>query len=463
MQFGFLSICMDLCIPEESLAYALLQGPSKPCAGKVFTEGAGCLQAHSGIENKLLHGLKWAVPCITAITRSVEVRIGQHVLSPDLPLDSALQDILSSKADLSSIRCFKSDAAAPSAKAFAEWVLQHAPRVEVLQLPASAQLGQLLHLKHLEIEASVFAQEVSKAAQQLPSLETLYLHTNKWGTHLAEGSINLAGCQHLKHLVVQGRFAHALSVRHGPKCHVTVHVSGNFLKHPRFADQAAVEEAVKAVSDLVLHAEEADSCRRLPQDPGMCARFAHVQYLTVKWPVYWEKRTDKPDIGHAVETAKGLLGSFMPANAQPLTSLKRLIIGAEGAIACSIPGGLPNLEELVLYAGGMAEVSFDNPSATLSAVKTLYVFGQPLPNMGDCDLLSAKEKAAKRGLLLSVASTKKAGKGYRRRSACMYLRPVAAPELSFQEAYDRVSRLARQCRCRACSDCLSRAGCLTYS
>ena len=406
-----------------------------------------------------MHDLKWAVPRIQSNTRSIELRTGQSVLMPGIPLDCALRDMLSSKADLRNIRYLRSDAAMPSTKAFEEWVLQRAPRLEALQLLRSeAQLGKLQHLKHLEMQAHAFAREVSKAAEQLPSLETMFLHASV----IIERSVDVKECQHLRHLVVKGRFAHALLVRHSPQCRLEVHVPGNSLKHIYFTNRASGREGSEATPDLFLHAEKPGSCQRL-HGSGMCARFARIRTLTVKWPVNREKRTDKPDTSHAFEPAKGLLGSFMPANAQPLKSLRRLNIVAEGAITCNIPGGLPNLEELVLFAGGIAEVSFDDPSATLSAVKTLYVFGQPLLNMGDHDLCSAKDKAAKRGLLLSTASTKKAGKGYRRRSACMYLRPVAAPELSFYEAYDRVSRLARQCKCEACSDCLSRAGCLTYN
>ena len=35
-------------------------------------------------------------------------------------------------------------------------------------------------------------------------------------------------------------------------------------------------------------------------------------------------------------------------------------------------------------------------------------------------------------------------------SLCMYLRPMTVQELSLEELYDRVSRLAGQCRCKAC-------------
>lgn len=277
--------------------------------------------------------------------------------------------------------------------------------------------------------------------------------------------VNVIGCKHLRHLVVQGRFAHALPVRHEPKCKVIVRVYDSCLKHLYSSDQAFRREAPDVPPDLELLLENPSSCRQLPQSSSMCARFARTGNLTVRWPMNQLKGTGKPDTNRAVRSAQHLLQSFMrmPANWESLRSLKRLIIRAEGAIKCCIPGGLPKLEELVLFAGGMAEVSFEDPAATLSAVKILYVFGQPLNDMGRCDLRSAKEKATNRGLVLSTVSPRKARRKNRCCRSCMYLRPITSQELTFEEAYDRVSRLARQCRCKACFDCLSRAGCFTYS
>ncbi len=397
---------------------------------------------------------------MASITCIVDVRTGQYLLPPGLPLDTALRDALSSKADLSNLRCFRSNAAVAPIRAFEEWVLQHAPHVEALQLPKSeAQLGKLQHLKHLEMQAHVFVHEVSKAAEQLPGLETLYLQARR----LVDRTVDVIGCKRLRHLVVQGRFAHALPVRHEAKCQVAVHVSGFCLKQLYSTDQASWRDVPEATPDLVLLAEKPSSCRRLPEDSGMCARFARAGTLTVNWPANWLKGTGKPDTNCAVESAQDLLRSFTPANGQSLRSLKRLIIVAEGAIKCCIPGGLPKLEELVLFAGGRAEVSFEDPPATLSAVKTLYIFGQPLLDMGTHDLRSANEKAANRDLLLSTVSPRKARRKNLCCRSCMYLRPVGASELSFEDAHDRVSRLARQCRCGACFDCLRRAGCLTCS
>ncbi len=124
---------------------------------------------------------------------------------------------------------------------------------------------------------------------------------------------------------------------------------------------------------------------------------------------------------------------------------------------CCIPSGLPNLEELVLFAEGAAEVSFEDPKATLTALKAFHIYGEPL-RMDKKDELQMLKVTASKGLWVSYVSANRP----KCTGSCMYLRPIAAPELSFEELQDRVRRLARQCRCKACFECLRRAGCLTW-
>ncbi len=99
-------------------------------------------------------------------------------------------------------------------------------------------------------------------------------------------------------------------------------------------------------------------------------------------------------------------------------------------------------------------------------MKSFYIFGQPLRlDIFGHEMHSLQVFMARRGMLLSVASPKKAGhnfNSYSRNSYCMYVRPDTAQEPSFKELYDKVSKLAGQCKCKACFDCLRRAGSLTW-
>ena len=163
--------------------------------------------------------------------------------------------------------------------------------------------------------------------------------------------------------------------------------------------------------------------------------------------------------------ARSLLKRCMPVNGQPLRNLKVLIIVACHCMTCCVPAAMPNLEEMVMFVKETAKVSFDSPVATLSALTTLYLFGQPLTlEIGERDRSQVFNSVARRGLLLSTVKAPEAGaeKNFRDGSSCMYLRPIAEQDMSIEELHDRTSALARQCRCNACFECLRQAGRLPW-
>ncbi len=163
--------------------------------------------------------------------------------------------------------------------------------------------------------------------------------------------------------------------------------------------------------------------------------------------------------------AKGLLNRCMPADSRPLADLKVLIIAASHSMICCIPTGMPNLKEMVLFIKESAEVSFDNPLATLSALTTLYIFGQPLlVEMSERDRSLLSDSMARRGLVMSTVKAHEAGakKDFRDGSSCMYLRPVAVLDASIEELHDKTSQLVRRCRCNACLECLRQVGRLSW-
>ena len=194
----------------------------------------------------------------------------------------------------------------------------------------------------------------------------------------------------------------------------------------------------------------------------MCGDITSVSSLKLAWPVAQDWYSFRNAVAEECPLPKteSILNSCMPVNGQPLGALKALTITAEGAMECCIPNAMPNLEELVLFAKGGARVSFEDPVATLTALNTLYLFGQPLMSKISQDYMTqVSTSIEKRGLCLTSASAK--AKISVRCSSCMYLRPATSHELSIEELRDRVSELARQCRCKACFECLRRAGCLT--
>ncbi len=99
----------------------------------------------------------------------------------------------------------------------------------------------------------------------------------------------------------------------------------------------------------------------------------------------------------------------MPVNSRPFASLKVLIVVAWQSMICCIPTGTPNLQELVVFSTGAAEVSFDNPTAAFAELKTLYVFGWPLVvGLSESSKSQVMENMVRRGLLLSTVKADEA-------------------------------------------------------
>ena len=119
------------------------------------------------------------------------------------------------------------------------------------------------------------------------------------------------------------------------------------------------------------------------------------------WPgLYgWSPNGDKHPDSDALPDAESMLRWCVPVSGQPYGSLKALTITAKGAMECEIPNAMPNLEELVIFASGVARVHLDDPVATLSPLKTLHLFGQPMmPKIHNIHLAQVSASLASRGL-----------------------------------------------------------------
>ena len=422
----------------------------------------------------MLDAINWAGKRIGLVTRSLEIktnlvswREGDFGPGRSLPLIHALKMSMPGKACLSSVRSFSFDVKddgptqndAAAITSFRDWVLERAPHIEALRIPMepchayAACAVRLQHLKHVEMDADAFAQGVSEAAKQLPCLETLHLHVHS-GSH---GEISVLGCLHLRHMVLQGRYGKIRSVLHEPKCRLGIHVDVCGTTRLKPQDWEALQQSIEGAMDFVYSLEDYFPYGA-PPIPCKVLRghLKPIETLTLDWPVHWDLSEGKYFKHIAVVNAKDMVKCCMPVGGQPLGSLKVLILRSEGAIDCCIPSGLPNLEELVLFAEGFAKVSFEDPKATFTALKAFHIYGEPL-RMDREDELQTLNVAASKGSRVSHVSADR-----RWTRSCMYLRPIMAPELTFEELHDRVRGLARQCRCKACFECLRRAGCLTW-
>ena len=140
-------------------------------------------------------------------------------------------------AELDNVRCFSFEAKddmfedQPWAAmgTFQEWVLEHTPRIEAFKesTPRLARCAdRLQHLKLVEMQAHAFVRGVSRAAVQLPALETLFLHVCD---HVQE-EINVLGCQNLQRLVVRGMYVQPVLCE--PMCQIGIHFEAYTYREP---------------------------------------------------------------------------------------------------------------------------------------------------------------------------------------------------------------------------------------
>ena len=392
-----------------------------------------------------------------------------------------MERAFSRKADLSSVRCLSFETSPDlcdrtfweAMGGFQQRLIERTPCIEALRLLHSTPLlarcaGSLKNLKHLEMEAHAFVQGLSQASGQfLPNLETLYLHefNDSWlQRQLQSAEINVLGYQSLRQLVVQGTDVQAVFCQ--PKCQLGIHLTKCTRANTEHESTGTWQQTLDSTKDLVVRAGE---------QYGIIQHCQNVETLRLDLPAWcnssagrWdERRASQPGPQRqAVHAARMFLRNCLLINDMELASLKVLIIEAPSSAIFCIPSGLPNLEELVLLAHRGAEVSFEKPVATFSALKTFYAYGQQLEiDIGKSHMSQVVEDAAERGLLLSTVSANEAeGEDLCfRGSSCMYLRPTdCAQEMSIRQLFSRTSRLAKQCRCKACFECLKQAGRLPW-
>ena len=330
------------------------------------------------------------------------------------------------------------------------------PCIRTQHLPASHISFQ--HMKHLIMTSHGFQSHLL-VAEQLPVLETLSI-TGRYHTRLEV--IDMSGCKRLRQLVLSDFVAEQLIWDStGPSsCPLALE-----LQHPfelfsedcrtasgvaRFNRQARIAEQVTVNFNTGNHATVGQFLKA----------YESARVLALEWPVLYSPGGPEKDEFREDADEKQLLLRCM-GMPPPMLQLETVIIRA-----CSMRDSflgrdqLPNLKELVINASGRLELSFLTPNWTISRLNSLCVFGRPFIPHG-CDLSSLAEASSaleERGLVLDMAAAEQHGPDARPAS-CLYLRPLGTQELSIDELWTTVERLA-QCRCGGCFDCLSRAGCI---
>ena len=354
--------------------------------------------------------MKWVARRLGPGTLSLEIEAPQVMSTLDILQRSGLKAALSSKA--CNLRCFSfaplgtcsfnPKKASPSDSRWATFaafnnfqgcLLEQALRLEAFRVlhhgpRPGASAMRLQHLKHVEMDAEGFGIARS-AGQVLPNLETLYLH----GADNTYKNVGALGCERLRQMVLEGKYV--IPPLHEHSCQVGSHANGFA---PRFHKSDALEAEPETLG--------ADD---LPPFLAEVGHFTDVETLAVTWPLDWDAKTSlQPIKSFTFAKVDSLLLRCMPLHAPALRNLKALLLVVEAGMHCYIPGGLLQLEEMVLLGRGAVQVSFEDPLTMFSAVKTFYIFGQPLTtNLHGNDMHQVSCVLAKRGLSISTVSANK--------------------------------------------------------
>ena len=340
-----------------------------------------------------------------------------------------------------------------TARCFFVWLLKCVPNLVALNMAEflwpPPHTFSFQSLRHLQVSADSL-QSAFWPAQELPMLQTLCIS----GFYSSLHEVNLLGCLQLSKLVMNGCSAQRLLRE--PDCHFSADLTrpSDFLERSWWTP---FEGFLHSVCELSLHCQ--DPFYMSPDSKGLFAGLPRLTMLKVAWPEE-EDSGQEPQRDEFVAGAECLLTNCL-ANCSPSVLSLRTIIITAFSMQARIPGHLPNLEQLVIMAQGSAELSFEDPRATILALKTFYAFGQPLKPDG-LDALRMSSALVGTGRALDAVVAQMAGKYFDGGSSCVYLRPAVAEALPMQQLYDLVDRLARGCRCGACFDCLSKAGCLSF-
>ena len=458
-----LRICMHVCMP-------LFKVPKLPvrtlslCRASIDSglTGTLCAQIKRSLHGitRCLAGLTWAAKRMGPSTHWLDVCLSPCESKADEELIAAFGSVqhrgqvLCLQADLST--AFSSDG---FAREFLVWLLKSVPNLVALNLGSTLcpppNTFSFTSLRHLQLMGDRL-QCTFQPAQQLPVLQTLCISGLVSELH----EVNLLGCRQLSKLAMDACSTQRLLLE--PACHF----SADLLEYSRVEERvwrAPFEVFQGSVCELNLCCREGcmNSIYLNSDGKGVFTGLPRLAVLKVAWPEELDV-SDAPHKTRFVHGAEGLLTNCLASDGPPVLGLRVIIITAF-AMQARIPGNLPNLEQLVIFSEGHAELSFEDPVGTILGLKSFYAFGQPLEPNG-MDLVRMMNALATRSKdrALGAAVAQTAGKGFDGGSSCVYLRPAAADALPMQRLHNLVAALAQGCRCGACFDCLSKAGRLDF-
>ena len=426
-------------------------GDSRSCTGRNVEKS--CCK----ISKSTLSSLDWIAARIGPGTSTLSIKFWALEVTAGHGKAAALMQAFQGHAHLTQLKCLEilehtlSDRSTADIALFLDWLLRRMPGLRALNLAARSWRfagGNIRfeHLQHLQIGAeSLYGSEL-QAGVQLPLLQTLCI--NGGGVDKL-AKVDVADCHQLRQLALKDVIVETLHRQ--PSCQLDI-------------DSGCIGDDLHAllIGTIGAHMGAADSIHLLfdAVDPlpdsahGLLGTFPALQTLKV----YWSHFTSEYGKGDPNDNeAQTLLMSLMPS-VGPACNLKVIIIGGVD-MRCTIPAGLPNLEELVIWMKNSLELSFEDPGVTSKALTRLYAYAEIL-DINERDMQLMSEHFATAGLALSaaIAAGDSTVRGFA--GCCIFVKPASAADPLMEEVFATAHRLARACRCGACFDCLRTAGCV---
>ena len=335
---------------------------------------------------------------------------------------------------------------------FSDWLLWRTPGLRALNLAVrswefAGGNVRFEHLQHLQLGAGCLHSGQLQAGMQLPLLQTLCITGG--GVHKL-AKIDVADCHQLRQLALKDVIVETLHRQ--PSCQLDLDLGCvNIDLHALLMGPMGAHMGTAGSIHLL-----ADAGDRVPDSAqGLLGTLPALQTLNVS--LFQSKPSSE---AHA---AQSLLMSLMPGIG-PVCNLKVIIIGGQHGVdmKCTVPAGLPHLEELVIWMNDSLKLSFEDPCMSSKALKEFCAYAGSL-DIDEKDMQQMAKHFGTVGLALSAVVAPADGTEHDFTEYCTFLKPAGAADPPLEEIFTIARQLAYACRCGACFECLRTAGCVDSS
>ena len=294
------------------------------------TEPETCDLAKAIVTTKIIAALEWTAKRVGQSTTSLNMEFQSLSRLPssraDNPLIAAFLNA-SGLDTLRSLRLVTFEINHAAAATYCDWLLEQLASLEALQLLApSTQLAAgtitLRNLKFLRLAAHSITGSCLKLAGMMPVLEVLSI------LGAVQFEIVTAGCKRLRLFTIQGSLHHHVPIElHS--CRASIDMGLGTFGRPAFEEPSSIQmvSVLRSAAHVGLCCSEYFASEAAGGFFGECQA---MEVLTVEWASTATTATgvsavQQPD----AHVFQHLLTKCMPAQGQPLSTLRTIVIGTD--------------------------------------------------------------------------------------------------------------------------------------